>query len=119
MDRLRGVIKMATSTESRSQQRFGASVSAIYSSFGTTNFRNAKIVNFSEDGLCIKADHPFPVGATIFLRVIDWQLGTFDRKPSSISLKTTATVEVKWCDKYIDSGQQAFLIGLKHYPPEY
>ncbi len=110
---------MASRTESRSQQRFGASVSAVYSYFGTTNFRNAKIVNFSEDGLCIKAEHPFPVGSTIFLRVIDWQSGTFDRKPSSISLRTTATVEVKWCDKFIDSGQQAFLIGLKHYPPEY
>jgi hypothetical protein len=114
-----GFAVMADDIENRSQRRYRASVAVACWSFGTDNFRDARVVNFSENGLCIESAVEYPEKAAIFLRIVDVQAAPAVGKQSSSLLRTSATAEVKWCRKFCDEGRNLFLIGLKHYPSEY
>jgi hypothetical protein len=110
---------MAGSVDKRSKLRCGSSVSLACGSLGAGDFRNARVVDHSEDGLCITSELPFLVGATVFLRAVNGISGTSDRTGICPPFRTAAVAEVKWCQEINLGGRRLFRIGLKYYPPEY
>jgi len=111
-------MKMADQKGKRNCTRYDLEAIITWSYFNTTNFFNAKLVNYSESGLCFESESGIKPGAGIFIR-----LEKLLPNPAGIKLhqgfRTVTLGEARWCREAGDVGSRKYNIGIRYYEPYY
>ena len=104
--------------EKRSITRHGINVSAVCDQITTSASRkvyNGKILNYSEDGLCIETSAELKNGAIVIVKV-NAPLGHDDYSNLKEGFRTVSLAEIKWFKPSYNSGKSFFgLHAFKYY----
>lgn len=78
----------------------------------------ARLINYSQDGLCAETGHAIRPGTSIYVRMDKDQAGA-QRKPLHPGFRTVALGEARW-GRVVGHGQPTrYRIGIRYYPPHY
>ena len=86
------------------------------SNFGTNQYRPAKVLNYSQDGIYFESDYAFKPRTYIFLR----GEGKSSQSANSSQFdcfRTAAVGEVKWCNETSSDSFYKYGFGLKYCEP--
>ncbi len=107
--------KEALATEKRRmEERYDCEAKIKWSYFNGRRFYNAKILNFSRNGIYFETPHEIKAKATLFIRV-EKILSKDMRSDESSFLRTVSLADVKWCNKSSKDGVSNFKVGLRHF----
>lgn len=108
-----GLANTIENTEKRRQVRHKCEATIEWSYFNKEVYFDAKLLNFSADGVYFETGHDLKPGATIFLKmdmVSSIEIDSFvHERPRSVSLG-----EVKWQTDLSRSGQSIFGVGVRY-----
>ncbi len=108
-----GLANTIENTEKRRQVRHKCEAAIEWSYFNKEVYFDAKLLNFSADGVYFETGHDLKPGATIFLKmdmVSSIEIDSFvHERPRSVSLG-----EVKWQTDLSRSGQSIFGVGVRY-----
>ena len=96
--------------EKRSITRHGINVSAVCGQFTTSSCRktyNGKMLNYSEDGMCIESSAELKNGAIVMVKVAT-PLSNDDYSNLKEGFRTVSLAEVKWFKPSYNSGKALF-----------
>lgn len=99
--------------EKRMHERHHCEAITKWSYFNKEKFFEAKIFNFSRNGIYFETPHELKPGAIVFVR-----LETLLSKNMSLDdhecLRTITLGEVKWCKELSADGANYFGVGIRH-----
>ena len=107
-----------TDKDARSGERHRHEVSVWCARLNTGSWLEAKTLNYSIEGMCVKSNVRFRPGTALLIRIDHWPpdvsyTGTFTALP------TMTLGEVKWCRELSEKGFSSYDIGIKYFAPEY
>jgi len=100
--------------EKRTSQRQPQDASIIFSRFNAQTSYDAKMLNYSRDGMYFETNKLFPENTDIFFRVEDCDLRTVD-KQVGVGFRTISLAQVKWWRRLYNGSNHQFGIGVKYY----
>lgn len=99
--------------EKRGYERYNCEAPIKWSYFNQNRFFDAKILNFSRNGLYFETSYEIGPKATIFIR-----LQTLVTKNASITekeyLRTVSIGEVRWCHEISKDDINYYAVGVRH-----
>ena len=107
-------MKMTDQKEKRKCDRYDLEARVTWSYFNTTHCFNAKLLNYSESGLCFESESKLRPGASIFIR-LDRLLTQHSGHKLHEGFRTVTLAESRWCREISASGSYKYLIGIKYY----
>jgi hypothetical protein len=99
--------------ERRTSQRYRCNGQLKYAQLAKGNFREAELVDYSEEGLCFKSNFELKPGNYIFIRVQTESVRT-NRTDCDVKVRSVSVVEIKWCYEKHDGHNCFYLIGAKY-----
>jgi hypothetical protein len=104
---------LAEHAEKRSYERYHCEVPIKWSYFNHNRFFDAKILNFSRNGLYFETTYEIGPKATIFIRS-----ETLYTKNVSLTqqecLRTVSIGEVRWCHEISKDDMNYYAVGVRH-----
>ena len=104
---------LAEHTEKREYERYNCEAPIKWSYFNQNRFFDAKILNFSKNGLYFETSYEIGPKATIFIR-----LETLFTKNMSLTehecLRTVSISEVRWCHEISNDDISYYAVGVRH-----
>ena len=99
--------------EKRIDKRHRCKASIAWGCFNKRKMYNAKVLNYSKDGMYFESDVFFKEGANIYFQMNDC---LFDDSDPEISegLRTTSLAEVKWWKDIGGEDDSHFGVGVKY-----
>lgn len=106
---------MERNTEKRCENRRGCDAAIEWAYFNKGDFFGARLLNFSQGGGYFVSGQPLLPGATILIRLR--QFDPARAESSDSGLRTTALGEVKWCRELFGDPAVRFGIGVRYHIP--
>ena len=78
----------------------------------------AKTLNYSLEGMCVKSNVRFRPGTALLIR-IDHRRSDVSFTGTFADLPTMTLGEVKWCRELPEKGFSSYDMGIKYFAPEY
>lgn len=104
---------LAEHVEKRGYERYNCEALIKWSYFNQNRFFDAKILNFSRNGLYFETSYEIGPKATIFIR-----LETPFTKTESLTghecLRTVSISEVRWCHEISKNDISYYAVGVRH-----
>ena len=98
----------------RMEKRYDCEAKIKWSYFNKGNFYDAKILNFSRNGIYIETPHEIKPRTTILIRA-ETLLSKNMRSDESLLLRTVFLADVKWCNESSKDGGSNFGVGVRHF----
>ena len=100
--------------EKRIDHRRKCDASIVCAYFNKENVCNAKMLNYSRDGMYFESNSLFEEGSNIFFKIKDY---LFDATDPDLfeGLRTASLAQVKWCKNMGGQDASHFGIGVKYY----
>jgi hypothetical protein len=107
---------MTASEDRRLDKRIVCQIPIVVSPFNSKDSRDALLMDYGMNGMCVQSSEAFVPGAAILIRIAYGQLkdspGNDLQQLPSISIG-----EVRWCRKHPDKASRAYDMGIKYYCP--
>jgi len=100
--------------EKRIDNRRKCDASIVCSCFNKENICNAKMLNYSRDGMYFESDSFFKEGTNIFFKIKNCQLDPSDPELCE-GLRTISLAQVRWWKDMGREDSSRFGIGVKYY----
>ncbi|HUV78278.1 MAG TPA: hypothetical protein VMW06_09475 [Desulfobacterales bacterium] len=100
--------------EKRIDNRRKCDASIVCACFNKENICNAKILNYSRDGMYFESDSLFKEGTNIFFKIKNCRFDTSDPELCE-GLRTVSLAQVKWWKDMSREYTSRFGIGVKYY----
>ena len=97
----------------RKTERYKSEATIKWSYFNKDNFYDAKICNFSQDGVYFETSHRIKPGTTILIR-LETLTSNNMKSAETVCLRTVSLADVKWCSESLIDGTNNFGIGVRH-----
>ena len=107
---------MSEPTGKRNCDRYDQEALISWSYFNAENFFNAKLLNYSESGLCFESEIELQPGAEIYIR-LDKLLPDPNGNRLHEGFRTVTLGEAKWCKQMDAIGSRKYAIGIRYYEP--
>ncbi len=108
------IAKKTLVIEKRSmEERYNCEAKIKWSYFNKSSFYDAKIFNFSRNGIYLETPHEIKPGRTIFIRV-ETLLSKNMKLDDHECLRTITLGDVKWCNELSADGVSYFGVGVRH-----
>ena len=109
------IAKKTLVIEKRSmEERYNCEAKIKWSYFNKSSFYDAKILNFSRNGIYFETPHEIKPRTTILIRV-ETLLSKNMRCDESLCLRTVSLADVKWCNESSKDGVSNFEVGVRHF----
>jgi hypothetical protein len=105
---------LAADKEKRMYERYNCEAIIKWSYFNKDKFFDAKIFNFSRNGIYFETSFEVKPRTTIFIR-LETFLSKNMRLDDHECLRTVALCEVKWCNELSADGVSYFGVGVRHF----
>lgn len=99
--------------ERRRTQRYHCSGRLTYTQLTKGTYREAELVDYSEEGLCFKSNFELKPGNYILIRVQSESVRT-KRNVCEVNVRSVSVVEIKWCYEKHDGQNLFYFIGAKY-----
>ena len=99
--------------EKRTDKRHRCEASIAWGYFNQKKLFNAKMLNYSKDGMYFESDVFFKEGANIFFQLNECLFETSGPEHSE-GLRTVSLAEVKWWKDIGGAGDNHFGVGVKY-----
>jgi hypothetical protein len=109
-------MKMRDRTEKRTGDRYDQKACITWAYFNTDHFYSGKLLNYSESGLCFESEFKLRPGATIYIRLDNFQPDLSDCALHE-GFRTVSLGEAKWCKEIYVVGSHNYAIGIKYFQP--
>ena len=96
----------------RTEERYNCEAKIKWSYFNKSSFSDAKILNFSRNGIYFETPHEIKPGRTVLIR-LETLLSKNMRPDESLSLRTVSLADVKWCNESSIDGVSNFRVGVR------
>lgn len=99
--------------ERRMEERYNCEAKIKWSYFNKSSFYDAKILNFSRNGIYFETPHEIKPEATILIRLetlLSKNMGLNDHE----CLRTVTLGDVKWCNEFFADDVSYFGVGVRH-----
>ena len=103
---------LAADKEKRMDERYDCEAIIKWSYFNKDRFFNAKILNFSRNGIYVETSHEIKPRTTIFIRV-ESLLSENTKFNDQGCLSSIFLGEVKWCNELSIGGMSYYRVGLR------
>jgi hypothetical protein len=107
---------MQAQTEKRDCDRYDQEALISWSYFNTTNFFNAKLLNYGENGLFFESEFKLQPGVGIYIR-LDKLLPKHSDDKLHEGFRTVTLGETRWCNEILATGLHKYAIGINYYQP--
>ena len=107
-----------TDKDERSGERHTYEAPIRCTRLNTGCWLEAKTLNYSIEGMCVKSNVRFRPGTALVIRVDPWP-SDVSCTSTVISLPTMTLGEVKWCRELPEKGFSSYDMGIKYFVPEY
>ena len=104
--------KALVTEKRRMEERYNCEAKIKWSYFNKGNFYDAKILNFSRNGIYIETPHEIKPRTTILIRA-ETLLSKNMRSDESLLLRTVFLADVKWCNESSKDGVSNFGVGVR------
>jgi len=104
---------LAADKEKRMHERYNCEAITKWSYFNKETFFEAKIYNFSRNGIYFETAHEVKPGTIVFVR-LEALLSKNMRLDDHECLRTVTLGEVKWCNELPADGVSYFGVGVRH-----
>ncbi len=108
---------MESSPEKRCEDRRNCDAVIEWTYFNKGDCFSARLLNFSKGGGYFISSQPLTPGATVLIRVRDFNSADSVPCDTSTTLRTTALGEVKWCRELGGEPAARFGIGVRYHFP--
>lgn len=99
--------------EKRTDKRHSCEASIAWGCFNKKKKFNAKVLNYSKDGMYFESDVFFEKGVNIYFQMNDCLFDAPDSEPNE-GLRTTSLAEVKWWKSIGGGDDNHFGVGVKY-----
>ena len=100
--------------EKRMYERYNCEAIVKWSYFNNDTFFEAKVSNFSRNGVYFETPHAINPGTTIFIRT-ETLLSNNMTLNELECLRTVSLGEVKWCNEISEDGGIYYQVGVRHH----
>ena len=107
------VNKILGTENRRREERYRGEARIKWSYFNKDSFYDAKINNFSQNGIYFETPHKIKPGATILIRLETFNSNDM-KSDETLCLRTVSLADVKWCAESIIDGVRNFRVGVRH-----
>ena len=97
----------------RKAERYRCEARIKWSYFNRDRFHDAKISNFSQDGIYFETPHKIKPGTTILIR-LETLTSNQMKSAEGVCLRTVSLADVKWCTKSSTDGDNNYGVGVRH-----
>lgn len=101
---------MKAQNEKRKSQRHNHEASIVYAYHNSDEFYNAKMCNFSNDGLCFESSAAIEPGADIYVMMEEFAPDTIGSE-----IYDGYLAEVRWCQRLAEVDPTLYHVGVKYY----
>ena len=106
--------KTLATEKRRKEKRYNYEAKIKWSYFNKGSFYDAKILNFSQNGVYFETPHEIKSGRAILIRV-ETHLYKNMKYHKSLCLRTVSLADVKWCNESSKDGVSNFGVGVRHF----
>lgn len=110
---------MGSNSDKRAYERRNCSASMVFSYFNQTQSYDAKVLNCSAGGICFQSSLYLQPGATVCIRVKEFQCADDSPEDTVDGLHCMSIGEVKWCNELPGDESAAYGVGVKYQAPTY
>jgi hypothetical protein len=104
---------LAAAKEKRMYERYNCEAIIKWSYFNNDRFFEAKILNFSRNGIYFETSHEVKPRSTILIR-LETLLSKNMRLDDHECMRTVTLGEVKWCNELSADGDSYYGVGVRH-----
>ena len=97
----------------RMEERYNCEAKIKWSYFNNSSFYDAKILNFSRNGIYFETPHEIKPGRTVLIRVETFPSKNIRLKDHEF-LRTVTLGDVKWCNELFADDVSHFGVGVRH-----
>ena len=101
-------------TEKRTTQRQAQEASLVFSRFNAQSLYDAKMVNYSQEGMYFETNELFRENTDIFFRVQNCDSDSIDQQLRP-GFRTISLAQVKWWRRLRNGTNHRYGIGVKYY----
>lgn len=101
--------------EKRNARRFETDTPISCGVFNSDQSYDARLVNYSQDGICFKCNAAFRERCSLLLR-INGAISIRSTSGDPDGPRTISLAEVRWLEEVTDGKECYFTIGAKYYP---
>ena len=105
-------------TDHRACERLSYNADIEFSYFNKQRRYEAQMLNHSNEGMCFKSEISLQPGATVCIRVKNFQ-PPGARKDDCRGLRSVTLAEAKWCKEISNKTDRFYEIGAKYYQMAY
>jgi hypothetical protein len=107
---------MGSNAEKRCEDRRNCDAAIEWAYFNRGDYFNARMLNFSKGGGYFVSSQPLIPGATVLIRLRDFESAAREACDRS-AMRTTSLGEVKWCRELSGAPPVRFGIGVRYHFP--
>ena len=97
----------------RRAERYRSDARIKWSYFNRNRFYDAKVSNFSQDGIYFETPHKIKPGTTILIR-LETLTSNNMKSAEAVCLRTVSLADVKWCTKSSTDDDNNYGVGARH-----
>jgi hypothetical protein len=97
----------------RRAERYRSDARIKWSYFNKDRFYDAKVSNFSQDGIYFETPHTIKPGTTILIRLETLSSNNM-KSAEAVCLRTVSLADVKWCTKSSTDDDNNYGVGARH-----
>ena len=97
----------------RKAERYSSEARVKWSYFNMDRFYDAKISNFSQDGIYFETPHKIKPGTTTLIR-LETLTSNNTKSAEAMCLRTVSLADVKWSRKSFTDGDNKYGVGASH-----
>ena len=97
----------------RRAERYRSDARIKWSYFNKDRFYDAKVSNFSQDGIYFETPHTIKPGTTILIRLETLSSNNM-KSAEAVCLQTVSLADVKWCTKSSTDDDNNYGVGARH-----
>ena len=97
----------------RRAERYRSDARIKWSYFNKNRFYDAKISNFSQDGIYFETPHKIKPGTTILIR-LETLTSNNMKSAETVFLRTVSLADVKWCSEASIDTANNYGVGVRH-----
>lgn len=101
--------------EKRTFQRFNGEIPIECGLFNNQKTHTARIINYSQDGMCFTCSAPFKERCNIYFRIKGLPAADPPQTGGEDGIRSVSLAEVRWLKPSDDDEKRIFTIGVKYY----